>query len=296
MTCCQWPRHVLVLVLTVAPLWAQTPAISLPYTSLNVPGSSNTMPTGINNTGTITGTFTASDGTFKGFLYSNNTFSYFSVPGQTFTFTGGINDSGVAVGYYYATTTGRVGYSYDGTAFADIRYRQFPITEAFGINNAGLIVGETAPDTADYMGMTYDGKQFQTFRFPGMNINSTVATAVDSFGNIFGNVDVNGFQQGFSRTPAGKYATISYPGAIFTSVSGVNDNHVVVGTFSDSTTILGCYYMKAGKFNSFIIPGASATLCLSINNAGMIVGYAFNENNGEDHGFIAGPVTDAEFQ
>jgi hypothetical protein len=54
--------------------------------------------------------------------------------------------------------------------------------------------------------------------------------------------------------------------------------------------------MKNGKFKSFAVPQATVTICSGINNEGVIVGSFWEEFHYMWHGFMIGPITDADFQ
>ena len=71
---------------------------SYSFTTINVPGATNTQANGINNRGEIVGSFTDATGT-HGFIYSAGTFTTINVPGATGgTEAYGINDNGHVVG------------------------------------------------------------------------------------------------------------------------------------------------------------------------------------------------------
>jgi uncharacterized membrane protein len=66
------------------------------YTRLEVTGSTDTFPTGIDDSGQIVGAY--SDATHA-FLLENGSYTTVDVPGSTWTLGIGINDSGQIVGY-----------------------------------------------------------------------------------------------------------------------------------------------------------------------------------------------------
>jgi probable HAF family extracellular repeat protein len=66
------------------------------YTRIDVPG----IPTGINASGQMVGSYTDAQNKSHGFLLNNGTYTTFDVPGSSWTFTNGINASGHIVGYY----------------------------------------------------------------------------------------------------------------------------------------------------------------------------------------------------
>lgn len=66
--------------------------------TLDVPGSTNTGATAINNPGQIVGTYQDTTGLFHSFLDTRGVFTNFDVPGSGFTLAFGINDPGQIVG------------------------------------------------------------------------------------------------------------------------------------------------------------------------------------------------------
>src|SRR6516165_374852 len=90
----------MLLVLGLGPVLA---AGSYTFTSLAVPfpGATETIPSGINNPGTIVGTYEAA-GVLHGFVLQNGTYTAFDPPGSTLTLANGINVGGDIVGTYVA--------------------------------------------------------------------------------------------------------------------------------------------------------------------------------------------------
>src|ERR1700678_1647874 len=71
------------------------------YTTFDPPGSVETFPESINDTGAISGWYYDSKGMPHGFVRTNDgTITSFDPPGSTATFSYGINRTGVIAGYY----------------------------------------------------------------------------------------------------------------------------------------------------------------------------------------------------
>lgn len=70
------------------------------YTSIDVPGGTNTYAFGITSQNTIAGYYTDSAGSDHGFLLSNRSYMTTDMPGVRSTFVFGINNSGMLVGQY----------------------------------------------------------------------------------------------------------------------------------------------------------------------------------------------------
>src|SRR5436190_1742857 len=80
------------------------PTIALPitFTTIDPPGSTSTLPVGINPQGDIVGRYTAS-GVVHGFLLHEGTFTTIDFPGSSGTQLRGISPEGDIVGAYNAS-------------------------------------------------------------------------------------------------------------------------------------------------------------------------------------------------
>ena len=75
------------------------------FTFIDVPGSGQTMPHGINSSGQIVGIYSATENggvVWHGFLFDHGAFTTIDFPGSTLTDAGGINAQGQIVGTYSA--------------------------------------------------------------------------------------------------------------------------------------------------------------------------------------------------
>src|SRR5207244_6442987 len=69
-------------------------------TTLDVPGSTSTVASGINDSGQIVGYYEDAGGTWHGFLLDQGSYTTLDVPGSERTYATGINASGQIVGWY----------------------------------------------------------------------------------------------------------------------------------------------------------------------------------------------------
>jgi probable HAF family extracellular repeat protein len=81
------------------------------------------------------------------------------------------------------------------------------------------------------------------------------------------------------------FFTLDYPGAINTSVNGVNDKGQVVGGFETTETTHG-FLWKSGRFTVIDVPGALVTEAFGINTKGQIVGVYSNGGFSSRHVFL----------
>ena len=79
------------------------------FTTLDVPGSTDTWASGINDSGQIVGGYFGADGT-HGFLLDQGSYTTLDVPGARYTWATGINASGQIVGGYSDAAGGQQGF------------------------------------------------------------------------------------------------------------------------------------------------------------------------------------------
>src|SRR5262245_33834058 len=84
------------------------------------------------------------------------------------------------------------------------------------------------------------------------------------------------------------YTPVSYPGARFTIISGVNRAGDIVGAYRDAaSTDMHGFLRRDGKFISIDYPGAKSTLAKGISQSGDIVGQYFLPDTPDvSHGFL----------
>jgi len=92
----------------------------------------------------------------------------------------------------------------------------------------------------------------------------------------------------------GRFRLLSFPHASATYAWGVNDDAVIVGTYSSNTCLECGFAMRNGKFLSFSYPGAPTTLVFGVNNAGQVVG-SYTLGDQIYHGFVSTPITAIDF-
>ena len=75
------------------------------------------------------------------------------------------------------------------------------------------------------------------------------------------------------------------PGAVETSVSGINDAGAVVGGYTDSSGRDHGFLWQGGSFTPLDVPGAVHTSVSGVNDAGAVVG-EYTDSSGTVHSFI----------
>src|SRR3989304_485713 len=118
------------------------------FTSLDLPGTTAAIAYGINDAGSVVGSYYDATGWY-GFTYNGSSYSSLNVPGATATVAFGINDAGSVAGYY-TDATGLYGFTYNGSSYSYLNVPGATGTEAYGINDAGSVVGWYYDATGGY--------------------------------------------------------------------------------------------------------------------------------------------------
>jgi uncharacterized membrane protein len=85
--------------------------------------------------------------------------------------------------------------------------------------------------------------------------------------------------------PLGQTTAIDPPSAVNTHPTGINNNNVVVGFFSDSSGATHGFMDAGGSYTTLNVPGAVSTYAIGVNNIGQVAGY-YVDAKGITHGFI----------
>ncbi|HTX76263.1 MAG TPA: hypothetical protein VMD29_08670 [Terracidiphilus sp.] len=274
-----------------------------------------TAPTGINNSGTITGSVTDSSYGTHGFVRtSDGKYISFDVPGADpivgCTCPLAINDLGVVAGEYIDTNTVQHGF----VRYPDGKVETFDAPGAGAdpgsyegtwsavINNLGVVTGDfydvnyvthgyvRAPDGKI---TTYDDPAGGTESFQG-----TYAYSINDFGVITGAVDdANNGSHGFLRSPDGKFTDFDFPGETSTTSNSayINDFGVIAGAYNapGSNLSTGFQRLPDGRITVFEAPGAGSdgssglegTFVTALNLEGSTAGY-IGDANEEHHSFM----------
>ena len=250
------------------------------FATVDVPGASGTLATGINNRGQIVGIYYDTAGNSHGFLLKRGNFSTVDVPGSLVgvfgtlqTEANGINPEGDIVGDYYAPpgAPGAPACTADSPAFSPQCRRGF---------------------------LYHDG-QFSDVLVPGKK--GSIPNAISPDGTIYGcdhNDDYFVSMVGFARIGADNYITLdpgggelsnphaSVPGSM--NNGGTPDGSIIVGLYVSPPNSGGQYHgyvMRNGKFHPYDFAGSVATQIWGINADADFVGL-YDDSNGNEHGFV----------
>ena len=111
------------------------------FTTIDVPGSFGTAPSGINPSGEIVGAYFDAAGMVHGFLLSKGVFTPIEVPGATGTDAFGVNPAGEIVGIYFDSSFELHGFLFSKGVFTTIDVPGAYLTIATMINPAREILG-----------------------------------------------------------------------------------------------------------------------------------------------------------
>ncbi len=209
------------------------------------------------------------------------TYQYFApnTPDAFATTGTDLSPAGKLVGWYTNYGNGVWGFSEKGGVYTTISLPAAgsPYTVINAINDGDKILGYGASNgfLLDALG------NFTTIKVPA-SWNATSFSnpvSLNSAGTIVGNVSTKTVaREGFVLTN-GVYQAYSVPGSYSTTLNDINDDGVLVGTYtvSKGATPIG-FTLANGTLTKIAFPGASSTVPTSINAAGQIVGYISKAN------------------
>jgi len=201
------------------------------------PNSQSTYPSDINNTGTMCGSYIL-NGTYHGFFLSGSTFTNFELDTPN-TLLRGVNDAG----NFSGTTIDRGFVSIDGTLTMFDIPKQV-IIDAYGINSSNQVVGGAVHGAEIEYSFRRDpdGKIVWPIRAPGFA--NTGMFGLDDKGRMVGFVtSLDGPTQAVFLRPSHRFASFSYPGAIFTEFYDINSGGMICGG----------YHSPDGRAHGFIV-------------------------------------------
>lgn len=293
------------------------PAGAASFRTVDVPSSAGsaydppvfTQLTGVNDAGTVVGTWTGEAGDQNGFIQKAD--------GQTITFAGfnddtaaAINDEGTVVGDVCSCGPGP--FLFDGyvrSPDGSVKQVDDPsgVGETFpsGINDSGVIVGSYGDASGNSHGFVDVGGKFTNIDYPGAL--GTGVDAINNSGTIVGSYFdaadflIHGFSYkngrfteldatGAGTNPNG-YCGLNYTGA-GTTPSGISAGGTIVGTICNDVGASNSLYgwaLAQGQFTPLNDPeAAQGTMQVGgISENGREVGGSYLDANGLPHGFVA---------
>ena len=255
------------------------------FTRVDYPaeGVTETLLTGINDSGLMTGTAFGDAGPFA-FTLQDTNFTLIEIPGASRSFAYDVNNRNVVVGQYRQGAGDTFGFWKRGTnAHVALQVPGADRTIAYGVNNDDVIVGAyRLPNETNFRGFIYEAGIYTLLDFPGATW--TVPSDLNDQGVIVGYYrDGQGDTHPFRavRTmPKVRHpiTTIDVPGKAHTLAFGINDRGEVVGQwYSEGFAQSGGFRRDAGgRYYLFPAPpGYDGITPQAINNSGSIVGQTY---------------------
>jgi hypothetical protein len=293
----------------------------LRYTTIDVPGSTDTAALGINDSGAVTGDydkgssqpgFIYSGGTYtklrastpgsaindsgqvigpdgsSSFLYSGGTYTQIKYLGSSLTTAMGINGSGEVAGYYYNNKT--TGFLYSEGTYTRIYYPGSINTWVMGIDGSGDVAGYyEIKHKDDDLGFFESGGTYTEIKPP--DSKSTLIEGVSASGALYGSYKTS-LRSTARAIPfvysGGTYTTIDVSGSTSAYVTGVNASGVIAGDYMSGSTEFG-FVDSGGTYTTIDVAGSTDTYVEGINNSGQVTGYYLSGSG--TFGFIATPQT-----
>jgi hypothetical protein len=276
---------------------------SYQFVPIAVPGSVpySTSPSAINNNEVIAGYYQDStDMGWHGFTYNTKEETWVypiddpnALPGSTYVTT--INDSEVVGGFYLTGPTTSLGFTKSSGVFSDWPvdcYSQLTGRLA-GINNTGIGVGNCTVSfvSTETFSWVWTHNKFTVFTCPS-NATNSGATAINNHGEVVGWYDIGSSQSGYISSYSTCGTTVSYPGAVYTVLTGISDAGVAIGwVFPTNGIDFGFFYnISSGLFSQIPSPtvAKNGLVTQGMNNGGWFVGYYLDKNY-NINGFFAKP-------
>lgn len=157
---------------------------------------------GINNQGTIVGSFDLADGVPQGFILNDGAYSIFNYPGAAGTFLREINNSGTILGFWLDAQGNLHGFLRDSKgSLAPIEMPGAGVggTFAFGLNNIGEVVGMYFGTDSNLHGFVLSHGVYITLDAPNDG-GYTAALGINDEGVIVGSYGPGG-DEGLIATP-----------------------------------------------------------------------------------------------
>lgn len=271
---------------------AQTPQYS--YTRLQYPGAIYTDATGINNAGTVVGTYFDANGIPHGYTYDGITYTSINFPGAIYNYAFGVSPLGHLVGSHSHTAEAgpyHAFYAQSGS-FTEFDYPGME-TDARAMNGSGAIIGiyNSGYGTPDH-GFLKVGDSYTSIDAPGAA--TTYVFGLNDAGLVTGTYrDTIGAVRGFTYRD-GVYTPVAFPTATETYVAGVNNLNTMVGWDVQAGKVYGFLAPQSGwsfRALNVALPGATNGRPRAINDRNEVVGTFTSVDCPFGCGFVARPIS-----
>jgi len=245
--------------------------------TITIPGGSNVLVTGINDSGEMVANYTDSAGTTHCVAIIGTSMVQIVDPNEVGTGAGkgtscwGINNSGQIVGSYSSAAFGN-GFAWTGTEYVDIGYPGATAgTTAYGLNNVGQIVGSYADNTGQH-GFVYTvpDSSFVQLDVPGAY--ATLAIGINDSGTITFEWVNSAFVFSGALFRGGHYKILQAPDMVQSKARGINSHGAIVMNTQDSAGAWHGFLYRNGTYTEFNASRAANSFPFGINSSLEIVG------------------------
>lgn len=250
------------------------------YTTISIPGSTQTVVYGINDFGAVVGNYdTDNNRVGHGFMRAGGKITNLAYPGAQATTCYAINNSGEVVGQYLDTEGVFHAFSYQNGTYTNIDPPGAEIAAAAGINNVGAIVGSYYIYPTWYA-FLLSGTTYQTLSVPGASNTSSGGGINDSDQVTLQWEGSNGSFQS-SIYDGTNYTQIVVAGTQDVYAYGINNAGTIVLLWQDEESQLlqaGLRVQTNGGYKYPLIEDPlqktiDSTRAYGISNTGLVVGY-----------------------
>ena len=282
----------------VALVFGVQPAVADVFQDVINPGDPTfNQELGINNSGTIAGYFGSGAAGHPNQGYtttpSYTSFTSENFPASVQTQVTGINDSGTTVGFWSNTNLGPpmdsnfafvdVGGVFTTADDPNVATTGTITDQLLGVNNSNVAVGfyvDASGNTYGYLYNINTGTFSAPISDPSGMPGTTTAAAINNSGEIAGFYTnaTTGLVDGFIDN-GGTFSTIAVPGAMSTTLLGINDNGLAVGVDTYSSGLmfgLVCSISTLTCVQESDPNGTGTTTFNGINDLDQIVGFYTN--------------------
>lgn len=261
----------------------------------------STLPTAINNAGTVAGYYAEAGHSNVGFIRKpNGKIVQFDNDSSDVTNPVAINPSGQSLAILWEGMSKKGAVRAPGGAITKFQIPKAgsdrPAVTPTGLNADGEAVGyATDVSTQINRGFIHmpDGT-LTLFDVPGAGSGygqGTFPANVNSSGTIAGSyLDSSSVAHGFIRTADGTATSFDVSGASGTAAVAINDDGTVAGRYFGADNVNhGFVRSAAGVIMTFDVPASPQTIVTGINSSGQIAGYCYDVSDHITQGFIRTP-------
>jgi uncharacterized membrane protein len=265
------------------------------FTSLDFPGGTLTTARGIDNHGTIVGSYRITPPRHALVITGGQyiPLAPTTVLGTNYSEAFKSNDRGDVVGQYLGDDGFSHGFLLSNGTVTTLDFPGASDTAAYGINESGTVVGQWDLADADgntlvVHGFTWNNGSFTQFDFPGAG--DTYLFGINARGDLVGGWDpgiTSPLEHGFVFS-MNQFISFDFPGATLTQADDINASGQIVGTYIGAEA-QHAFLAVGATLTTIDFPGAALSAAWAINSAGQIVG-TYKIRPGEaPHGFLAQP-------